>query len=332
MPSTGSCLPPRSAARTVLAHRAGLPGRRPTRSPSPVIARRTRGTGTRTRPGSPTGRREPARTATTRSPSGRCSTASSTPHPRRHRRRVRPSPLSVGPLGLNLNLSFGVPAIGPLGDVLPRACPSRDRRGRKAGRAPGRVRRDPARKRPDSACSTTPAIFNPPRRCVPCSFPAVGVVARARDLARLLAATLWRRSTEPGYSMPAGSRRPCARHTPAAVIRSATEISHFGAGVMLPSPRIPFLGPGSFGHDGHGGSSGRLSFPMHDNDLRVHHRRAAPDRRSEHRLSRLAGHSPPLPRPPRIASMPTRARSARPEGPTWRSERCAWCMCGVECR
>jgi len=34
----------------------------------------------------------------------------------------------------------------------------------------------------------------------------------------------------------------------------STEISHFGAGVMLPSPRIPFLGPGSFGHDGHGGA------------------------------------------------------------------------------
>ena len=36
--------------------------------------------------------------------------------------------------------------------------------------------------------------------------------------------------------------------------RVSGEISHFGSGVMLPSPRIPFLGPGSFGHDGHGGS------------------------------------------------------------------------------
>ena len=31
------------------------------------------------------------------------------------------------------------------------------------------------------------------------------------------------------------------------------ELTHFGSGVQLPFPRLPFLGPGSYGHDGAGG-------------------------------------------------------------------------------
>lgn len=83
------------------------------------------------------------------------------------------------------------------------------------------------------------------------TLPAVSVVARARDLARLLAATLGpvdgvrllQQATVDGLRATQSLGRD----------RVSGEISHFGSGVMLPSPRIPLLGPGSFGHDGHGG-------------------------------------------------------------------------------
>jgi CubicO group peptidase (beta-lactamase class C family) len=84
------------------------------------------------------------------------------------------------------------------------------------------------------------------------TMPAVSVVARARDLARLLAATLGPvdgvRVLEPATLDGLRATQSKGRD------RVTGEISHFGSGVMLPSPRIPFLGPGSFGHDGHGGS------------------------------------------------------------------------------
>jgi CubicO group peptidase (beta-lactamase class C family) len=84
------------------------------------------------------------------------------------------------------------------------------------------------------------------------TLPAVSVVARARDLARLLAATFGPvdgvRILQPATLDDLRATQSFGRD------RVTGEISHFGSGVMLPSPRIPQLGPGSFGHDGHGGS------------------------------------------------------------------------------
>ncbi len=84
------------------------------------------------------------------------------------------------------------------------------------------------------------------------TMPAVSVVARARDLARLLAATL---GPVGGVRILEATTVDDLRATQSFDRdRVTAEISHFGSGVMLPSPRIPQLGPGSFGHDGHGGS------------------------------------------------------------------------------
>jgi CubicO group peptidase (beta-lactamase class C family) len=83
------------------------------------------------------------------------------------------------------------------------------------------------------------------------TMPAVSVVARARDLARLLASTL---GPVEGVQILQPATVDDLRATQSfGRDRVTGEISHFGSGVALPSPRIPFLGPGSFGHDGHGG-------------------------------------------------------------------------------
>jgi CubicO group peptidase (beta-lactamase class C family) len=149
----------------------------------------------------------------------------------------------VEPLGLHL--SYGVPTID--GDVLPVLS-----------------RGSVAAELPDTGTGSSglleeagfgllddPTIFNhPPMSAVP--FPAVGVVARARDLARLMAATCG--DVDGTRLLDAVALDGMRATHSAGRDRVSTEISHFGAGVMLPSPRIPFLGPGSFGHDGHGGA------------------------------------------------------------------------------
>jgi CubicO group peptidase (beta-lactamase class C family) len=136
-----------------------------------------------------------------------------------------------------------------------------------------------------------PTIFNldPVRGA---SLPAVGVVATARDLARLLASTCGpvdglRLLDEPtADDMRATHSRGRDRVT--------DEVSHFGAGVMLPSSRIPLLGPGSFGHDGHGGARRRRS--RHRDRVRLHHECRPADRRCEHRRHRPDGNPAPRPR------------------------------------
>jgi len=149
----------------------------------------------------------------------------------------------VDPLGLHL--SFGVSAVG--GDVLPVLA-----RGSVVAELPNAGASSPGLlEAAGFGLLDDPTIFNDPPMCaVP--FPAVGVVARAGDLARLLAATC---SDVDGTRLldPAGLDGMRATHSHGRD-RVSTELSHFGAGVMLPSPRVPFLGPGSFGHDGHGGA------------------------------------------------------------------------------
>jgi CubicO group peptidase (beta-lactamase class C family) len=95
-----------------------------------------------------------------------------------------------------------------------------------------------------------PTVFNSgPLRAA--ALPAVSAVARARDLARLLASTL---GPVDGVRLLRSAQIDDLRATRSrGRDRVLGELSHFGSGVQLPSPRIPYLGPGSFGHDGHGG-------------------------------------------------------------------------------
>ena len=150
----------------------------------------------------------------------------------------------VKPLGLHL--SYGVPEVGT-DNVLPVVS-----QGAVTVELPGPGPRSPGIL--DAAglgLLDDPTIFNTPPLCA-ATFPAVSVVARARDLARLLAATC---GDLDGVRLLDSATLEAMRTTQSSGRdRVSGEISHFGAGVALPSPRLPFLGPGSFGHDGHGGS------------------------------------------------------------------------------
>jgi CubicO group peptidase (beta-lactamase class C family) len=150
----------------------------------------------------------------------------------------------VEPLGLRL--SFGIPEVGT-DDVIPVV-------------SQGTVTVELPTAAPDSpglldaagfGLLDNPTIFNTPPLCT-ATFPALSVVARARDLARLLAATC---GDVDGIRLLDRAILDAMRATHSrGRDRVSGEISHFGAGVALPSPRLPFLGAGSFGHDGHGGS------------------------------------------------------------------------------
>jgi CubicO group peptidase (beta-lactamase class C family) len=149
----------------------------------------------------------------------------------------------VEPLGLSL--SFGLPE-GGVEDVVPVKTS-----GTATVTLPGV---DPAAGNLLEAAGfgllDDPTTFNVAPLCS-ATMPAVSVVARARDLARLLAATL---GPVDGVRILQPATVEDLRTTQSlGPDRVSGEISHFGSGVMLPSPRIPMLGPGSFGHDGHGG-------------------------------------------------------------------------------
>ena len=94
------------------------------------------------------------------------------------------------------------------------------------------------------------ATFNQPASWYP-ELPAVNGIGNARALAALFS------------TMTDG---PSRRFAPEAVDEFRTEVSsgpdavlvdqptRFSAGFMLPCPREPMLGPGSFGHNGRGGA------------------------------------------------------------------------------
>lgn len=83
-------------------------------------------------------------------------------------------------------------------------------------------------------------------------IPAANAVGRARDLAKMLAATMGRidgtRVIDEKRLMDMCTTLSYGHD------RVLGETTHFGAGVHLPSPRLGYFGPGSFGHDGYGGS------------------------------------------------------------------------------
>lgn len=82
--------------------------------------------------------------------------------------------------------------------------------------------------------------------------PAANGVGRARDLAKMLAATMGHID---GVRIVDEERlTDMCRTVSYGHDRVLGETTHFGGGVHLPSPRLSYFGPGSFGHDGYGGS------------------------------------------------------------------------------
>lgn len=95
-------------------------------------------------------------------------------------------------------------------------------------------------------------IYNDPE-VARAGWPSTSAVAGARDLARMLSATMGQvegvrlLSAEGMRSMAATRSRG-----PDAVLGIVT---HFGSGVQRPFPQLPLLGPSSFGHEAAGGSA-----------------------------------------------------------------------------
>jgi hypothetical protein len=117
-----------------------------------------------------------------------------------------------------------------------------------------------------------PTAFNSaPLRAA--TLPAVSVVARARDLARLLAAML---GPVDGTRILQPATLDDLRATQSLGRDGVTgEISHFGSGVMLPSPRIPFLRAWLL-RTRRPRRLPRRRPPRTPHRVRVHHRRGAP--------------------------------------------------------
>ena len=95
-------------------------------------------------------------------------------------------------------------------------------------------------------------IYNDPE-IARAGWPSTSAVAGARDLARMLSATMCeidgvRLLSEEGTRAMAATRS----RGPDAVLGIVT---HFGSGVQLPFPQLPLLGPSSFGHEAAGGSA-----------------------------------------------------------------------------
>lgn len=106
-------------------------------------------------------------------------------------------------------------------------------------------------------------VFNAPETASAC-WPSTSGVAGARDLARLLAATI---GDVDGHRLldEDAVTRMCAPRS-----RGVDEVlgfeTNFGTGVQLPFPQLPLLGPTSFGHEAAGGS---VAFADRDSELTV---------------------------------------------------------------
>ena len=85
-----------------------------------------------------------------------------------------------------------------------------------------------------------------------CHWPASNVIARARDIAKVLAATL---TNVDGLRLLDDTvLAQMTRRRFAGVDRTLCIPIAFGTGVQLPFPQFPMFGPGSFGHEGAGGA------------------------------------------------------------------------------
>ncbi|MFT4123134.1 MAG: serine hydrolase domain-containing protein [Microbacteriaceae bacterium] len=96
------------------------------------------------------------------------------------------------------------------------------------------------------------------------AWPAVNGVSGARDLARLLAASMG--EVDGVRVLDEGSLAELVRPRSCGPDRVLGVPSRFGSGVQLAFPQLPFLGPGSFGHEGAGGA---LAFADIDHGIAV---------------------------------------------------------------
>ncbi|MFI0450132.1 serine hydrolase domain-containing protein [Actinomadura sp. 6N118] len=96
-----------------------------------------------------------------------------------------------------------------------------------------------------------PSVFNRPD-VLAAPWPATNIVAGARDLARLYAATVG--PVDGTRLLDTENTTDLARTRSIGMDEILGEASHFGSGVQRPTTRLPLLGPASYGHDGHAGS------------------------------------------------------------------------------
>lgn len=96
--------------------------------------------------------------------------------------------------------------------------------------------------------AATMDIFNDPS-IYAADWPSTSGVASARSLAALLAATL-----EAGRLMSADSRKRMIATQACGHDEVLGIPMHYGSGMLLPFPQLPFLGAGSYGHEAAGGS------------------------------------------------------------------------------
>lgn len=106
---------------------------------------------------------------------------------------------------------------------------------------------------PDAAMATIvdPRILNSAELAT-AAFPALSLVSSASALSRMFAATLGEIDGVRLLSEP--SLGALTRSQSRGLDRILGFETHFGSGVELPFPQLPFLGPTSFGHEGAGGA------------------------------------------------------------------------------
>ncbi len=103
-----------------------------------------------------------------------------------------------------------------------------------------------------SQLAQTMDLFNS-RKVTLAGWPSTSGVAGARDLARLFYATL---DTVDGVRLLGPQARDRMRSSRSRGLDTVLGIdTHFGSGVQLAFPQLPFLGPRSYGHEAAGGSA-----------------------------------------------------------------------------
>jgi CubicO group peptidase (beta-lactamase class C family) len=104
---------------------------------------------------------------------------------------------------------------------------------------------------PSVALNRTMDFYNHPAVAQSC-WPSVSCVADARSLATAMAATMTTIADRRLLSEEALDKMIATRSLGPDLALGV--ITHFGSGVQRPSPLLPMVGPGSFGHEAAGGS------------------------------------------------------------------------------
>lgn len=97
-----------------------------------------------------------------------------------------------------------------------------------------------------------PSVFNS-KRFLAAQVPSMNSVTDAHSLARLLAATIG--EVDGVRVLPAAQLADMVTSRSQGLDRTLGVESHFGSGVQLPFPQLPWISAASFGHEGAGGSA-----------------------------------------------------------------------------